>query len=440
MTVDYVLNGTVFAGAELKAIKSDIRLADGKIVEISDVGTMPVPEDASIIDATESFVLPGFIDCHDHLRNLTPGLAAGEGMNVDSFIRMLWDIGLQMGSAEYQLGAQLGAVQRLRAGITTVIDHAYTFHSDGLDQAIIDGLQQSGIRFGYARGIMTRPYEPVSENWDQAERRMRDLISEGIVNRDQFFVAPVSIRQATREDFRRSVRLAEDLGVGLYTHVAETPAEIQAWHAGYGKSPIGALDDLGFLTDRTILVHCVWLESAEIDLLARRGTHVIHCPTNHMKLGKGVTPVPDLLASGVNVALGVDLMADMLMEIRTEIGLHAAVRQDPKAVTKAQALQMATAHGAQALGWTHVGTIAPGMAADLVVIDGRNIHHGPVVDPTSAVVYTANTGMIQDVIVGGSHVVKDGTCVTADEAKLLAQAEELAAGVLRRADAGRLWW
>lgn len=439
MPVDYVLNGTVFEGPTLEPTKADIRVADGTIAEIAPPGAYRVASNATVIDAVNSFVLPGFVDCHDHLRNLTPGIAAGQGMDVDHFIRLMWDIGLQMGTTEYTVAAKLAAVQRLRAGITTVIDHAYTFHEDGIDDAIIDGIGQTGIRFAYARGIMTRPYEPVCETWEQAEARIRDLLSSGSVRREQLFVAPVSIRQASREDYRRAVRLADDLGVALYTHVAETPSEVQDWHTEYGTSPLRALDALGFLTDRTILAHCVWLEPEEIQLLASRGTHAVHCPSNHMKLGKGVAPVPELQAAGVNVALGVDLMADMLMEIRSEVGLHSAVRQDPLAVSVRTALQMATVNGGRALGWP-IGCIAPGRAADLTIIDGRNVDHGPVLDPMAAVAYTANTGMITDVVVDGDQKIKDGKCVTVDESQLMAEAEDLAGQLLERTDAGSLWW
>lgn len=441
MSIEYVLGGTVFVGDDLSPRRADLRISDGAIAEVAAPGELPVPEDGGVLDAADSFVLPGFVDCHDHLWNLTPGLSVGEGLALDDFLRVLWDLGREMGPEEYRLGAVLGTVQRLRAGITTVIDHAYTFHEPGIDAAVLEGLGTAGIRAVYARGIMTRPYEPVSETWEQAEQRMRRVLDDGLVDRDRFFVAPVSIRQSSPEDYRRAVALADDLDVGLYTHVAETPSEIDSWRDEYGTTPIHALDELGFLGPRSMLVHCVQLEPDEIDVLASRGTHVVHCPTNHMKLAKGFTPVPDLLEAGVNVALGVDMMADMLVEIRSELGMHAAHRQDPGAVSRVDALRMATRNGARALGWDDVGTIAEGNRADLVVIDGRNLDHGPVIDPAHHVVYTANTGMITDVVVGGERVVADGRCTTVDEAALHAEMEQIVSAYLDRIDVDEgLWW
>jgi len=438
MTITRIAGGTVFAGPRLEPRRADITIAGGEITDITAPGP---PAGPGTLDARGCFVLPGFVDCHDHLRNLMPGLAIGEGLALDAMLAVMWESQRLMGPVEYRLGALLGGVQRLRAGITTVVDHCYTYHAEGLDRATLEGLGESGIRHAYARGVMTRPYEPVVEDWEVAARRMRGIVADGLIDPDRLFVAPVSLRQASPDDYRRCVDLAAELGAGLYTHVAETAAEIGDWEAQLGTTPIHALDGLGFLGERTVLVHCVKLTDSEIEVLAERGAHVVHCPTNHMKLAKGFTRVPDLLSAGVNVALGVDMMADMLVEIRSEVGLHAVHRGDPRAVSKVQALQMATVNGGRALGWGgRVGVIAPGMAADLLVLDGRAIEHGPVLDPHYAVVYTAHSGMVRDVLVGGEAVVRDHRCTTVDEDALLAEVEDVVARYLERLGHEPPWW
>src|SRR5262249_18516351 len=148
--------------------------------------------------------------------------------------------------------------------------------------------ERSGARWIYARGIQTIP-EEVAEPWDLAEARIRELVDTGRLAADRLLIAPVSIRQAEPPDYSRSRALADDLGCGLYAHVAETPAELERWQQLTGKSPIRALAELDFLTERTVLVHCVLLDDGEIDLLADHGCHVIHCPSNHMRFGKGFT-------------------------------------------------------------------------------------------------------------------------------------------------------
>ena len=363
-----------------------------------------------------------------------------EGLTLDEFLKVMWSTQARMGPTEYRLGALLGTVQRLKTGITSIADHCYTFHANGLDEASLEGYAGSGIRWVYARGIMTRPYEPVCETWDLAEGRIRELVGSGRVGPDQLFVAPVSIRQATPKEFTRARALADDLGCGLYTHVAETTAERAFWEEAAGGTPIRALDRLGFLTPRTVLVHCVFLDDGEIELLAERGCHVIHCPTNHMKLAKGFTRVPDLLAAGVNVALGVDMMADLLIEMRIEMGMHAAFRLDPNAVSKLEAMRMATSRGARALGLAGTGILEPGAVADMVLIEGRSILQAPMIDPAYALLYATHPGHVRHVLVGGRLVVRDGRSALVDEDALIEEVTSVVEAYLRRIGADRGTW
>ena len=427
-----IVNVTAFVGDDLKPEVVDILIADGRIagVEPAQAGGEAVAENQ--IDGTELFAFPGMIDGHDHLRNLTPGLPVGEGLTLDDFLRVMWATQAEMGATEYRVAALLGMTQRLKTGVTTICDHCYTFHHPGLDEASIEGYEESRGRWAYARGIMTRPYDPVVETWDEAAAKI-EILADGRVPAARLFVAPISIRQASPEDYRRSRALADELGCGLYTHVAETPAERDAWHKEYGSGPIAALDNAGFLTDRTVLVHCVHIEPDEIELMAARGCHVIHCPTNNMKLAKGFTPVPELLAAGVNVGLGIDMMADMLTEMRAEIGMHAVQRGDPNAITKQDAMRMATRGGAAALGLADVtGAIAAERAADLVLLEGRSLMQAVLVDPAHALVYASHAGMIRYVLVDGTVVVQDGASTIVDEGALLDEAEEIAAHYLER--------
>ena len=425
----------------------DISIQDGLISDIVptttthvDAGSGGEPSRAEI-DGAGLLATPGMVDAHDHLRLLTPGLATLEGLGLEAFLKASWAMQGAMGPEEYRLGALLGCVQRLKTGITTIADHCYPFHASGLDDASVSGYEASGARWLYARGIMTRPYPPVDEPWELAEDRIRKLVHGGRVPTEHMFVAPVSIRQATPDDFRRSRDLADELGCGLYTHVAETPGERATWQQECGAPPIHALDALGFLTPRTILVHCIVLEDDEISLIAERGANVIHCPTNNMKLAKGFTRVPDLLAAGVNVGMGIDMMADMLVEMRTEIGMQAALTHDPNAVTRPRVLQMATSAGAQALGFGgRTGTLAPGMAADIVLFDARSISQAPMMDPVHALIYATDGGMVRHVLVRGDLVVENGRSTLVDESQLILEAEDVAASYLKRLGSAEVPW
>ena len=249
-----LIGGNLIDGAGRPVVNDAAVLINGERIEaVGPRAAVTLPPATDVVDVSGMTLMPGLIDCHDHLRDLTPGLPTSEGLKLDDFLRAMWESQRGMGVAEYRVAALLGSLQRLKTGVTTVCDHCYTFHAEGLDDASLEGYQSSGIRWVYARGIMTRPYEPVCESWTEAETRIRDLVASGRVPAEAFFVAPVSIRQVGPEEFSKARSLADELGCGVYTHVSETPSELETWQAECGTTPVKALDRLGFLGPTTVL-------------------------------------------------------------------------------------------------------------------------------------------------------------------------------------------
>ena len=453
-TVHAITNVTALVGRDLEPLRCHLYIRDGLITaivpdnaETTPLAAAPPPakdlleRNAPItIDGKDMIAIPGMVDVHDHLRVLAPGLPVAEGLPLDEFLRVQWATQAHMAPDDYQVAAFLGTLQRLKCGVTTVVDHAYTFHGPDLDVACVNAYESSGIRWAYARGIMTRPYAPVCETFEQAADTIRALLDYTAVTPDRLFVAPVSIRQATPEEFARSAALAEELGAGTYTHAAETEAEREVWLQEANATPIEALDRAGFLSERTVLAHCVVLDDDEIELLAARGSHVVHCPSNNMKLAKGVTRVPDLLAAGVNVALGVDMMADIFSEMRAELHMQSLHSGDPAVLSSRDVLQMATWRGAAAAfsnaavpadsyspaaagHRVALGELSPGCAADIVLVPARSLLQAPLLDPLHAVVHQTHGPMVRHVLVDGQLVVADGVSTLVDEQDLMVEAE-----------------
>ena len=453
-TVNAITNVTALVGRDLEPLRCHIYIRDGLIAAIvpDNADTTPLaaaPPPAKdllerskpiTIDGKEMIAIPGMVDVHDHLRVLAPGLPIAEGLPLDEFLQVQWATQARMAAPDYEVAALLGTLQRLKCGVTTAVDHAYTFHEPDLDGACINGYESSGIRWAYARGIMTRPYAPVCETFEQAADNIRALLADTAVTPDRLFVAPVSIRQATPQEFEQSAALAAELGAGTYTHASETPAERETWQQEAHTTPIEALDRAGFLTERTVLAHCVVLDDDEIELLAARGTHVVHCPSNNMKLAKGVTRVPDLLAAGVNVGLGVDMMTDIFSEMRAELHMQSLHSGDPAVLSSRDVLQMATWRGAAAAfpdsaapadSYTPataghrvaLGDLSPGCAADIVLIPARSLLQAPLLDPLHAVVHQTHGPMVRHVLVDGHLVVADGVSTLVDEQELMVEAE-----------------
>jgi cytosine/adenosine deaminase-related metal-dependent hydrolase len=422
---------------ENSTVEADVYIQNGRI---SAIGGPEQPADREL-DAAGMVLIPGMHDLHDHLRDLTPGLKAGEGLKLDDMLRFYWRLNEAAGEEEYQIMAAFGTARLLKAGITSVVDHIYPFHRPRLAEATVAGYNQSGIRWFMARGLMTKGYPPICETSADAFAAIRDLAG-GLIPRERLFIAPVSFRQAEPDDYRTARQLADELNIGLYTHIAETAQEVETIQNQFGARPVKFLHQLGFTGKRSVFVHCVLLDEEEIQILLETGTHVVHCPVNHMKLAKGVTPVPRLLNAGVNVALGIDMQVDLFREVRQELLLQSVSNMNPSIISPTNAFKMACVNGARALGMGNdLGTLAPGMKADIVCVDLSSIHNQPVLDPLWNVIYRAEGSDVVHVVVEGEVVVCNRTLTKLDEAILVRETQSVIRSYLKRAglEDQRVW-
>lgn len=433
--VDLVLTGGLCVACDESGSVTlgDVYVDGGRIVAIGG----PVRGARRRVDASGTIVMPGLINLHDHLRDMTPGLDAGEGLKLDEMLRFYWRLNEAAGAVEYETMAAYSTARLLASGVTTVVDHVYPFHRPGLDAASIAGYEATGIRWYLARGLMTQGHEPICEPLADGLGRVRSLLADG-VPAERIMLAPVSFRQAAPGDYAAAREFAATYGLRLYTHVAETAAEVATIRAEHGCGPIEFLDRLGFCGPDVTLVHCVMLSDTEIELLARTGTHVVHCPSNHMKLAKGFTRVLDLLDAGVNVALGIDQMTDLFCEMRQEVLLQSIRNEDPGAISPAVALRMATANGAKVVGLGgQLGEITVGALADLICVSARGLSIDPIIDPTWSLVHRAGGSDVRHVIVDGSVVVEDREFVNLDAEGLRRQAMEVIDGYFAKASIAR---
>jgi 5-methylthioadenosine/S-adenosylhomocysteine deaminase len=211
-------------------------------------------------------------------------------------------------------------------------------------------------------------------------------------------------------------------------HLAETKDEVAGCEKQYGRRPVGHLDQLGLLDSRVVADHRVELTGEEIELLARRGVKVAHCPESNMKLASGVAPVPELLAAGVTVGLGTDGAAsnndlDLLGETRTAALLAKAVAGSATALNAHSALRLATLNGARALGLEqHTGSLQLGKLADLTVFDLTGLAQQPVYDPVSQLIYSSGRQCVEHLWVGGKQLLDGGQLTRMDAQQIIAKA------------------
>jgi cytosine/adenosine deaminase-related metal-dependent hydrolase len=254
------------------------------------------------------------------------------------------------------------------------------------------------------------------ERWNQHERMRIQL-------------APANLHWCSDTALQALQRYATQYGVGMHMHLLETAYQKEYAYRRTGTTAVRYLYNCGLLGPHLTLGHGVWLTEDDIELVAATGTMICHNASSNLRLRSGVAPLNYFLARGVRVALGLDEAGinddrDMLQEMRLVLRLHRVPGMEDVVPTAPQVLQMATEHGAQTTGFAQtIGTIAPGKAADLVVMHWHQIAY-PYLDPETsvvdAVVHRGKTSGVETVLVAGEPVLRDGQFTRINRAEVLA--------------------
>ncbi|MEA1946699.1 MAG: amidohydrolase, partial [Thermodesulfobacteriota bacterium] len=223
------------------------------------------------------------------------------------------------------------------------------------------------------------------------------------------------------EDTLKKAKAASDSkGLLFQIHAAETKSEYIRIQTEQHTTPVKYLDRIGILDDNTLIVHGIWLDNDDIEIIAKRRSKVSHNPQSNMKLASGIAPVPSLLNAGVTVGLGTDGCAsnndlDLFREMDTAAKLHKVNLLDPTIMDARTVLKMATINGAKAIGLDKdIGSLEAGKQADVIIIDTEKPHLVPMYNPVSHIIYAVQGSDIRDVIVAGRILVRNQNLMTID--------------------------
>lgn len=376
----------------------------------------PLPEAKQRIDLNGGIVMPGLVNAHTHLpmtlfRGLADDLPLHKWLEEHIFPAEAKHI-----DPEFVLaGAQLACAEMVLGGTTTCCDGYF------LVAHYFDVMNQCGMRAVLGQGVIDFPAPGVPDstmNVDMAKIFVeRHLTAATRLTPSIFCHSPYTCSAHT---LTLAKQVASEFGVLFQIHVAETRTEADQIQAQQGCSSIQYLNQLGILDSNTLLVHAVWINDADIDIIADSGAGVVHCPESNMKLASGVAPIPDCLNAGIKVGLGTDGCAsnnnlNMWAEMDSAAKLHKVIRLDPTTMDAQTVLRMATNHGARALGLEHlIGSLEPGKRADLIVIDNHKPHWMPMYQPASHLVYVAEASDVRHVMIDGNWVVRDHQLLTLD--------------------------
>ena len=396
-----------------------------------------------VIDGASMAVYPGLINTHHHLYQLfSRNLPEVQRMELFPWLVTLYEVWKNLDEEVVTCSALTGLGELLKTGTTTCFDHHYVFpHSGGdLIGAQFRAAERIGIRFHASRGSMDLskkdgglPPDSVVQTIDEimadSERLVQVWHDPERYSMRQVALAPCSPFSVTGDLLRESAKLARALGVRLHTHLAETKDEERFTLDRFGVRPLAYMQSLGWTGPDVWYAHGIHFNDEELALLAETGTGVAHCPASNMKLSSGVCRVPDMLRLDVPLGLAVDGAASnddssLLSEMRICYLLHR-LTYSQAAPTGYEILKMATRGSARLLGRTDIGCLAPGMAADLFMVDLERLGLvGAQFDPGSMLCTVGLNGSVDYTIVNGVPVVQRGELVTVDEAEIVAKGNE----------------
>ncbi len=454
---------------ELKDASVFIR---GNLIEaIGPAAELPQTAD-EIINAQGHLVLPGMVNTHHHMvQSLTRAIPAVQNAELFGWLRGLYPIWAGLTPEMVFTATQTAMAELLLSGCTTSSDHLYIYPNGVRLDDSIAAAQQIGMRFVATRGSMSvgqsqggLPPDGVVEREDFILHESQRLVEQYHDARHgsmlNIALAPCSPFSVSRELMRESAALARSFkqqGVRLHTHLAENDHDIAYSLEKFGCTPAQYAQDLGWLGSDVWHAHCVKLDDEGISLYAATRTGVAHCPCSNMRLASGIAPVRKMLSAGVPVGLGVDGSASndaghMVNEARQAM-LLARLRKSleapsvdaqghtvfgcdtaPLEMTARDALRLATRGGAQVLGRTDIGYLAPGMCADLAVFDLNTVAFagGAVHDPVASLLLCASPQAAYTVV-NGRVVVRQGQLATLELGPLVERHNRLAVALAEAA-------
>ncbi|MWG33176.1 5'-deoxyadenosine deaminase [Halomarina oriensis] len=429
-----LLQGTVVADATTV-------VEDGAVVvegdRIAAVGDREELNDRYPDHERRSFdvLAPGLVGAHVHsVQSLGRGIADDTAL-LDWLFDHVLPMEASLDAEGMRVAAELGYLECLESGVTTVVDHLSVNHADEAFEAA----GELGIRGRIGKVLMdTNSPEGLEEDTDAALNESERLIERYHDTHDgriQYSLTPRFAVSCT-EACLRGVRELADAheGVRIHTHASENRDEIATVEAETGMRNVHWLDEVGITGEDVVLAHCVHTSESEREVLAETGTHVTYCPSSNMKLASGVAPVVDYHRRGINVALGNDgppcnNTLDAFTEMRQASLLQKVEELDPLATPAGTVFEMATHNGARAAGFDDVGCLREGWTADVVGLTTDLTRATPLHDVLSHLVFAAHGDDVRFTMVDGEVLYDEGELATGDAAAIREKAREVASGL-----------
>ncbi len=442
----------------------DIRIERGRITELGALGDR---SDDQILDARDRLIAPGLVNTHCH-SNENYFKGCFDNLPLELWLLFSYPVlsAPRQSAREIYVRTMLGCIEMLRSGCTTVVDFLYEMPETTPESvtAVLQAYRDSGMRVLLIVGYSDKVYyettpmamemltPELKERMDreplptpEESLQLVDALRErwhGLDNRIAIGLGPSGPQRCSDRELEMTAEYAARHDLRIHIHTLETKMQAYTGRLYWGKTIIEHLHDLNFLSPRVSLNHAIWLTERDIDLVAESGATTTHNLLSNFKLGSGISPVPEMLARGINISLGTDGKSsndsqDMYEVVKTVALLHKTQQPEfERWLGAPESWHMGTLGGAQSIGLhDELGRIEVGQRADLVLFDRNTIPFTPLNNPLHQLVYCLPSSTVRTVLVEGEIAVDDGRMARVDEVELLREGNELGRAFVERSGA-----
>lgn len=398
----------------------DILIRENKIKQIGKNINTSCAE--KIIDATNKYVLPGFINTHSHI-GMSIFRETVDGYKLQDWLtQKIWPIEDNLTSEDIYNSSLLSCAEMIKTGTTTVNDHYF------FPESVVNAVLDSGMRAEITRVLMD-----VSGDLEPRINEL-ELLLKKYLNKYATISISVGVHgfyTASAQCIEAANNLAKKYNTNIHIHFCENSEEVKQIQEKYNVDIPSKLLKQYFSNTNTILAHCVKLTDSDFQILKDLPINVSHCPISNLKLGCGIANLPKMIENNINISLGTDGQGsgcnlDMFDTMKFVGLLQKGFNEDPTLISAYDVLKMATINGAIALRKDkEIGSISEEKLADLILLDLSEITSQPINDIFSDIVYNAKGCNVLTTIVNGNILMENRTLLNIDENKIIEKCKNI---------------
>jgi 5-methylthioadenosine/S-adenosylhomocysteine deaminase len=409
------------------SFEQDIIIQGNKITSIHPTSEEPSPQGTQILDAQGLLAVPGMVNTHAHVP-MVLFRGSAEDVTLEAWFNdYIFPMESNLTPEDVYWGALLGMAEMIEAGITNVADHY--FYMDEVAKAV----EEAGIRGNLAWAVFEH------EGLEKLEETLKFITRwQGKADgRIHTWLGPHSPYLCSPEFLKRCAQEAERLDVGIHLHVAETPDQVRQSREKYGRSPIQILLDSGILERPTILAHCIYVDKADLDIIAAHPAGVGQAPKTYLKSGMGIEPLKKYLSRGIPIGLATDGAAsnstlDLYEQMRLMALTQKLTENDATAMPIEEILAIAYLGGPQVCQEAHLGNLVPGNIADIALLRQDASAALPRLNPGANLLYTLNARDVDTVICDGRVLMNNKELLTIDKEAVKTEVESRVQRLVQR--------